>query len=58
MHNTSALHTLLCGYETCAIREQDKFRIMSVEMKFVRITAKYTWQGYRTSEDILSALKN
>jgi len=44
MYNTSALHTLLCGCETWAIREQDKSRIMSMEMKFLRKTAKYTWQ--------------
>jgi len=26
-------------------------------MKFMRITAKYTWQDYETNEDILSELK-
>jgi len=29
---------------------------MSAEMKFMRM-AKYTWPGYKTSEDILSELK-
>ena len=29
---------------------------MSVEMEFMR-TAKYTWQDYKTNEDILSELK-
>jgi len=43
MYNISTLHTLLCGYETWAIKEQDKSR-MSAEMKFVRSMAKYTWQ--------------
>jgi len=42
--NTLALPTLLYNSETWAIREQDKSRIMSAEMKFVRRTAKYTWQ--------------
>ena len=26
-------------------------------MKFVRRTAKYTWQDYKTNEDMLSELK-
>jgi hypothetical protein len=26
-------------------------------MKFMRRTAKYTWQDYKTNEDILSELK-
>jgi len=30
---------------------------MSVEIKFMRRTAKYTWQDYKTNEDILSELK-
>jgi hypothetical protein len=38
------------------IREQDKHR-MSVEMEFMGRTAKYTWQDYKISEDILLELK-
>jgi hypothetical protein len=30
---------------------------MSVEIKFMRRTAKYIWQDYKTNEDILSELK-
>jgi len=48
---------LLYGWETGAIREQDKYRITSTERKFVRITAKYMWRVYETNEDILSELK-
>jgi hypothetical protein len=29
----------------------------TAEMKFVKRTAKYTWQDYRTNEDMLSELK-
>jgi len=47
-----ALPTLLCRCETGAVIEQDKYRITSAELKFVRM-AKYTWQDYRTNEDIL-----
>jgi hypothetical protein len=32
-------------------------RITSVDMKIMRITAKYTWQDYKTNKDILSELK-
>ena len=47
-----ALLALLCRCETWAVREQDKSRITSAELKFVRM-AKYTWQDYRTNEDVL-----
>jgi hypothetical protein len=57
MYNTLSLHTLLCGCETWAVREQDKSRIVSAEMKFVWTTAKYMWKYWRSSEDIVSALK-
>jgi hypothetical protein len=31
--------------------------ITSVEMKFVRRTARYTWKGYKYNKGILSELK-
>jgi len=52
--NTLELPTLLHGCETWAIRKQEK-SMMSKEMEF--ITAKYTRQDYKTTEDILSELK-
>jgi hypothetical protein len=36
--------------------EQDISRITSAEKKFMRRTAKYTWQDFKTNEDILSEL--
>ena len=51
------LPTLLYGCETWAGRAQDKYRITSGEMKFVRNKAQYTQQDYKTSEDRLSELK-
>jgi hypothetical protein len=45
----------VCG--TWAIREQDKSRITSAEIKFVRRREKYTWQDYKTGEDISSEFK-
>jgi len=39
------------------ITEQDKSRKMSAKIKYMTRTAKYTWQDYKTNEDILSELK-
>ena len=52
-----ALLTSLYGCETWSIREHDNSRITSAEMKCMRRMAKYTWQDYRTNEDILTELK-
>ena len=57
IYNTLVLRTLLHGFETRAIREQDKSRITSAEMKFMGRTAQYTWQDYKANDDILSELK-
>ena len=38
--NTLALLALLCGCDTWVIREQDKYRIKSVDMRFVRRMVK------------------
>jgi hypothetical protein len=52
-----SLATLSYGSETWEFRERDKARITPTEMKFMRRTAKYTSQDYKTNEDILSGLK-
>jgi hypothetical protein len=57
IQHTLAVPALLYGCETWAITEQNKYRVTSVEMKFVSRAAKYTWQGYKTNDDILSQLK-
>jgi hypothetical protein len=49
--NTLALPALLYRCKMWAIGEQNKFRIMSVEMKFIRTVAKYTQQDYKTNAD-------
>jgi hypothetical protein len=41
---TLTLRTLLYGYETWAVIEQDKHRITSAEMKILRRMLKYVWQ--------------
>jgi len=48
--NTLALPTLLYESKTQVIWEWDKSRIRPAEMKFMRRTAEYTWQDYKTSE--------
>jgi hypothetical protein len=51
------LLTLLCGFESWALREQDKNRKTMGEMKFMRRTRKCIWQDYKINEDNLSGLK-
>jgi hypothetical protein len=55
--NTLTLLTLLYGCEIWAIKKQDKPRSMSAEMKFMWRRAKYTWQDYKSNEDILTELE-
>jgi hypothetical protein len=45
--NSSTLPALFYRCKMWAIREHDKSRITSAEMKFVR-REKYTWQDYKT----------
>ena len=52
-----ALPTLLHRRECWVIRENDKSRIRSAELKFMRTTTKYTRKNYKTNEAILSELK-
>ena len=52
-----ALPALLYGRETWANGEQDKSRKTTAGMKFIWRRAKYTWQDYRTNEDMLPELK-
>jgi len=49
IYNTLALLALVYGCDTWAIREQDKYRIKSVEMRFMRKMANYVWQNYVTN---------
>jgi len=52
-----ALPASLYECETWAIREWDKSRIRSVEMKFVGRITKWSWLDYKTNEDFLLELK-
>jgi hypothetical protein len=55
--NTLVIPILLCGSEAWTLKEQDKSRITAAEMKFMRKTAKYTWQDHRRDQDITEELK-
>jgi hypothetical protein len=56
IYNTLALPSLY-RCETWAITEQYKCRITSAEIEFMKRRAKYTYEDYKTSEDIFSGLK-
>jgi hypothetical protein len=58
LYNTLALPVLLYGGETWTIKATDARRITAEEMKYVRITAGYTWTDYKTNTQIAKELKN
>jgi len=48
---------LLYGSETWTIKARDARRITAAEMKYMRITAGYTWTDYKTNAQITKELK-
>jgi DNA-binding sugar fermentation-stimulating protein len=58
LHNTLALPVLLYGSETWTVTASDARRKTAAEMKYMRITAGYTWRDYRTNAQIAKQLKN
>jgi hypothetical protein len=48
---------LLYGSETWTIKARDARRITAAEMKYMRITAGYTWTDYKTNTQIAKELK-
>jgi hypothetical protein len=57
IYNTLALPKLIYGFETWAITEQDKYRIMSEKITFMRRTAKYNRKDYKSNEDFYQNIK-
>jgi hypothetical protein len=49
---------LLCGSETGTVKARDARRITAAEMKYMRITAGYTWTDYKTNTQICKGIKN
>ena len=58
LYNTLALPVLLYGSETWTIKARDARRITAAEMKYMRITAGYTWTDYKTNIQITKEIKN
>jgi hypothetical protein len=57
IYNTLAIPILLYGSEAWTLKGRDKPRITAAEMKFMRKTAKYTWQDHKRNQDITEELK-
>jgi hypothetical protein len=47
---------LLYGSEIWTIKARDARRISAAEMKYMRITAGYTWADYKTNTQIAKEL--
>jgi hypothetical protein len=57
LHNTLTLSVLLYGSETWTIKARDARRITAAEMKYMRITAGYTWTDCKTNTQIAKESK-
>ena len=55
--STQALPVLLYGCETWTVKASDARRITAAEMKYMRITAGYTWADYKTNSHIAKELE-
>ena len=58
LYNTLALPVLLYGSESWTIKARDARRITAAEMKYMRITAGYTWTDHKTNTQIAKGIKN
>ena len=57
LHDTLALPVLIYGSETWTVIASDARRITAAEMKYMRITAGYTWDRLQNNEHIAKELK-
>ena len=57
LYNTLALPVLLYGSETWIVKARDARRITAAEMKYMRITAGYTWTDHKTNTQITKEFK-
>jgi hypothetical protein len=56
LYSTLALPTLLCGSENWTIKARDARRITAAEMKYMRITAGYTWADHKLNTEVAKEL--
>jgi hypothetical protein len=57
LYTTLALPVLLYGSVIWTVKAGDARRISAAEMKYMRITAGYTWTDYKTNTQIAKKLK-
>jgi hypothetical protein len=57
VYNTLAMRTVLHDSGTWALKEQDKSRITTAEMKFVRKTSKYRLFDDRRNQELMKELE-
>jgi hypothetical protein len=56
LYNTLVLPTLLYGSENWTIETRDARRATAAEMKYMRITAGYTWTDHKTNTETAKEL--
>jgi hypothetical protein len=57
VYNTLAVPTLIYGSEIWTLGKQDKTRLTTSEMKFLRKTAGYTLMDHKQNEEIIKELQ-
>jgi len=57
LYNTLTLPVLLYGSETLTIKAWDARRITAAKIKYMRITAGYTWADYKTNSHVAKELE-
>jgi hypothetical protein len=57
VYNTLAVPTLIYGSEISTLRKQDKTRLTTSEMKFLRKTTGYTTMDHKQNEEIIRELQ-
>jgi hypothetical protein len=57
VYNTLAVPTLIYGSEIWTLRKQDKTRLTTSEMKFLRKTTGYTLMDHKKNEEIIRELQ-
>jgi hypothetical protein len=57
LYSALAFAVLLHGSETWTIKVRDARRLTAAEMKYMRITAGYSWTDYKTNFQIAKELK-
>jgi hypothetical protein len=57
VYNTLAVPTLIYGSEICTLKKQDKTKLTTPEIKFLRKTAGYTLMDHKQNKEIIQELQ-